>query len=392
MLEARVVLLLAAPILMLAAAGCAPSRPSHVSIDGFDALVGHQRQAEVDVWAVAVCRVPSDVSNPLYAPLADRLDLSSAEIVDRLSPVSDYFVRWSRGRYTIEWRAAAPVDLGPDGDPMSCVDRAAAESSDEVTGVLVIADAQHGDDQIGGWGRRGTPCDQPCPVSQSGRSVYVGASDFMPQWNGNSPLDLIEHEIGHALGWPHSATDGGFSNGGHVYDSPFDLMSNSAAPREADEDRRGAPGVLAANLYAAGWLTSGETVVVDPERYGVSEWHDAAQLASTDSSGDGSQPRLVVVPLSDERFVTLELIAARGDNAHLTMTGLVVHLVESADTNEGRHNVLLTTDPIGENRSWVWSDGGLEFRLGRVYETSGRVVADVRLRRLGPDRVPRTGD
>jgi len=370
---------------------CAPSTGGEVSADDFDALLRLRTPPAIDVWEVALCRVPADVEAGLYAPFEERLEIDASEIVDRLGPVSDYFGRWSQGAYTIEWRAGAPVALDSSGDPMSCVDQALDVSGGDVRGVLVVADAQHDTDQIGGWGRPGAECDEPCAASTSRRAVYIGASDFMPQWNDDPPLDLVQHELGHVLDWPHSATADGFANGAEVYDSPFDVMSDSAAPRTIDPDRRGAPGVLAVNLHSVGWLDRNEIEFVDPKRHPIDEWHDATRLVSTDSrSDDGS--RLMVIPLGDRRFVTVELVAARNDNDHLRSSGVSIHLVEPADNNEGRRNVLLTDTLVGEERSWTWNDGGLEFAVGAVVEDGELVATDVRFRRLGTPRVERVDD
>ena len=51
-------------------------------------------------------------------------------------------------------------------------------------------------------------------------------------------MDLIEHEIGHALGWPHSGYDESAPN---PTQSALDVMSNSAAPRDVHPDRRDGP-------------------------------------------------------------------------------------------------------------------------------------------------------
>jgi hypothetical protein len=68
---------------------------------------------------------------------------------------------------------------------------------------------------------------------------------------------------------------------------------------------------------------------------------------------------------------------------------VLIHLVEPTGNNEGRRNVLLTETLIGEERSWIWGDGRLEFAVGVITEDGDRVVTDVRFRRLGFDRVAR---
>jgi hypothetical protein len=52
-----------------------------------------------DLWEVVVCQIPSDTTDLLFAPVQERLNLSSGDIVAKLVPVIDYFSRWSHGRY-----------------------------------------------------------------------------------------------------------------------------------------------------------------------------------------------------------------------------------------------------------------------------------------------------
>lgn len=289
----------------------------------------------VDQWAVVICRVPVDVAAPTYEPIPDRLGIEADEIVDRLAGVADYFERWSRGRYRPEFRAGVDVAIEEDESDQDCVERALDAEGGDVDGVLVVADAQHRADVPGGWGRPGVPCVDDCPASTTRRAAYVGAADFFePE---APPLDLVEHEMGHALDWPHSnLTDDTFDRG--VYDSPFDLMSDTTAGRVFDPTTRNAPGPLAVNLLAADWLDDDEVrVVVD----------DSEQVLVPVDSGD-SGVRLLIVPTAGT-YWTVEVIAARGDNAHLGRDQVVVHRVEvgpNGETGVARRQILAVSDLV----------------------------------------------
>jgi hypothetical protein len=127
-------------------------------------------------------------------------------------------------------------------------------------------------------------------------------------------MDLVEHEVGHTLGWVHSATEPGPPE---HYLSALDVMSNSAAPRVADPTSRDAPDTLALDRLISGWLptsavraaSQGTTVVLRP---------------STGADG----VRLLVLPVDDASFLTVELLSADGHDAHLPGGGVAVHRVE----------------------------------------------------------------
>src|SRR4029079_14252654 len=121
-----------------------------------------------------------------------------------------------------------------------------------------------GDDEgrPGGFGNPGAEyAKPPCPATTTQRSAYVGASDFSPDWGDRPPMDLIEHEIGHALGWPHSGYDASLPV---PEQSALDVMSNSAAPRDVLPDRRDAPDTLAIDRFSAGWLPASALALVAP--------------------------------------------------------------------------------------------------------------------------------
>jgi hypothetical protein len=267
-----------------------------------------------DVWQVFVCRVPTTVGHRVYADDPSRLDITAADLTARLvEGVGDWFGQLSHGRYRPEFREGGEVAITVDGDGDDCVAAAVARAGGGVTGVLVVADARHRDTVSGGWGRPGT-CGSPCrsaPVTTTGRAVYVGAADFAPEWGDHPPLDLVQHELGHALDLPHSGVT--------AYTSPIDMMSDSSAPRVVRADRRDAPDTIAANRIALGWLPLADVVVVDATT-------TVMLAASTSNTGR----RVAVVPLDDTRLITIELLVPQGANDHLPAAGVAVHLIDQS--------------------------------------------------------------
>ena len=348
----------------------------------------------LDQWEVVICRIPDEVADPTYATDAERLALDVDALVGRLDGVSEYFARWSHDRYTIEWVPAADVVIDRDETSYDCADRALDASDSATNGVLVVADAQHDVEAPGGWGRRGESCDRPCAARESRRAAYVGASDFVSYWGGDSPLDLIEHEIGHALGWPHSATSAGVGDN-HVYDSDLDVMSNSAAPREVDMTRRHAPGVLAFNAWSAGWLDDDEAVVVSLDGIRPGDWQDAVRLVASDSAPSDTRVRMLVVDLG-ATWLTVEAVADRGDNDHLEEPGVAVHeIVFDSDAPEGRWHVVQSMGTsashlLGVGDQWSSASSELSIRIGEFTVVDGVLGVDVRVRRdVASDQAPR---
>ena len=321
----------------------------------------------IDPWEVVVCQIPQGTTDSLYEPIDVRLDLASTDIVAALTPVVDYFSRWSHGQYQPKFTAVSGVSIGVDEKSEVCVDRALDKASAATRGVLVIADAQHTEVAVGGWGRPGTPCTKNCSAKQTGRAVYIGASDFMPYWQGNPPLDLVEHELGHALDWPHSSTSmDNFGSG--LYDSDVDVMSNSSAPRETFPETRNAPGPLAINMYLARWLQ--DTHVASLES-GTRSFELVA--TETDLTVDGV--RLLIVTVNDSLVLTVELIKASGDNQHLLHDRVVVHQVEVVgEIGYERRQTVLSDDLLSGEQ---WSNEHVQIKILEITSDQSVTTASV---------------
>ncbi|MEP7047232.1 MAG: hypothetical protein ABI949_11150 [Ilumatobacteraceae bacterium] len=274
-----------------------------------------------DPWEVFVCHVPADAGSVAYAGLPLRLPLKPATVAAILdAKVSAYFDTLSNGAYHAHFAPAGEVTIAAADQPQACVDMAIAASSPNAHGVLVVADAEHNATQPGGFGNAGSPCIKaPCPASITRRSVYVGAADFGPQWGDQPPMDLVEHELGHALGWPHSGYD---ASQVEPHRSALDVMSNSAAPRDVNPERRDAPDTLAINRLSAGWLPLSAVRVVPP----------TGDTVTLSPSNGRAGTRLAVITLDDHRFITIELLVAEGFDDHLRNSGVAVHLIDGGDT------------------------------------------------------------
>jgi hypothetical protein len=322
-----------------------------------------------DPWEVVVCQIPQNTTDPVFAPVPERLNLSSGDIVAKLDPVIDYFSRWSHGRYQPNFTATTGVSINAAEKSDLCVERALDKATPAARGVLVIANAQHSETAVGGWGRPGSPCEKNCSAKLTRRAVYIGAADFMPFWKGFPPLDLVVHEMGHALDWPHSSTSiDNFGNG--VYDSEVDVMSNSAAPRDVNPDARNAPGPLGINMYLSQWINDSNVALLED---GTKSFDLVA--TDTDSAVDGV--RLVLVQLNNSTIVSVELLNASGDNQHLLRNRVVVHQIEVAGVVgfERRHTVLDADLHIGES----FSQGKIDITVEQITSENSVTSAKIKV-------------
>jgi len=326
----------------------------------------------VDPWEVVVCHIPIFTSDEIFEPSLERMSLSSREIVKRLSPVVSYFKRHSYGRYQPLFSAGQDVTISDTETSDDCAERALDQSGPEVRGVMVVADAEHGADEFGGWGTPGIGCNKSCSASDTRRSVYVGAGDFMDYWNGDSPLDLVEHEIGHALDWPHSTTS--MSNSGQeLYDSALDVMSDSSAPRMVISTKRHGPGTLAINLYAARWFNDEHLQILDGSR----RVNTKVQLLATDTDLSITGTRFVVIADGVNSFLTVELMAARGDNAHLKLDAVVIHRITVTGTSGVDRQQIVIDGDLHEGQKWAAN--GNSIKVLSIDSDDGEITAEIEM-------------
>jgi len=334
--------------LLVLLAACANDPPGAGTADRpgvIERLLADRPAPATDVVEVWVCDVPLDTEADLYEGLALRQPLTPEQVIASLGErVTDYFDAVSNGAYAIGFVAGGVVPMTPTDTDATCTDAALAASSPTSGAVLAVATAEHVAGAPGGWGRPGTSlsCADDCSARSTGRAAYVGASDFHPDWGPVPLLDLVEHELGHTLGLPHSGTD---TAGDDEYRSALDLMSNSAAPRDVDPGRRDAPSTLAVNLLDVGWLPADDVVIVDPARATAA---DPIEIELSPATGaDGT--RLVVLAVDEHRVLTVELRTTDGFDGHLPSAGVAVHAIDDrngTDVLRVQLPVHSTTEPF----------------------------------------------
>ena len=301
-------------------------------------LAGHRFSRSytlgTDTWEVWICHV---ADGGLHIDLRETVDLLQQEI-------PPYFSWLSGGRYRPEFVAggvvrAAARGVSDDSGAYECDENVKSASEGGSDGALIVLD-KSGIASRGGPGAYATEGgDGPWrivtrPYPQNRREILLTAGSVLPisaycnncRYPDHINLDIVAHEIGHALDWPHSfsglRTLPSYDNLINEYDNPMDIVSGG--PGAWDLGMHGlTAGTVAANRYAAGWIDP-EDVAIHQEPYG-SYW-----LSPTGQSGT----RMLVLPTGEPgHFISLGARVAEGYDAGIPAEGVEVYRIDQRSTH-----------------------------------------------------------
>ena len=222
--------------------------------EGWDALgligeiaVMRRYTGGLDHWEVWVCDLPHG-----------RAEIDAEMAADVLgTELTPYFLWLSAGRYRPVFVAAGTAEP-TSGEAYPCATDIERRSPGRSNGAVVVTDELNTPPAYAypDTAFAGSQGAVPVTFPDNGRVIRVGAHVVLPEaWNFN--IKIAAHEIGHALGWPHSYQ--GEIEAGAQYNNPIDVMSADLHRSGALEGRP--QGTLAVNRYAAGWIEPDQVTV-----------------------------------------------------------------------------------------------------------------------------------
>jgi len=138
---------------------------------------------------------------------------------------------------------------------------------------------------------------------------------------------LVAHEMGHALGFPHSfggyreISSGLLAGSVDEYDNPMDIMSGSFEGLEdfVASETGLIVGTIAVNRYAAGWIDEDDVIV-----------HDSGPAVHLMSPPGVKGKQLLALPVEFGAFVALGARVSAGYDSGIPAEGVEVYLVDQS--------------------------------------------------------------